>query len=486
MSDTRVLLTKIAALRQRLEPPPATGGPGAPPTSSEADRLRHLEQQVAAGAAYDTLLSSSFRQLTPDAEAGGLPPRLTARARRLLEVGHGLLRQLRELADPLQVDADTAPASEEPLATRFRETVAIADTALRTVQAYPESPSVQLRLCEGLEGILNVVAERIAALRAAVEQRQREAGWVDTLADLLAALEAGQTPAVNHFTAIAEALIAEAEQGGPLRFFAEPLPAPEAEAGNDWLARVIACHGLCTGQVMARLVRHDPELRGQAVEAVLAALVHDVGMLRVPRDVYAQPGPLGEEARRVVEAHTRVGAELTAALVAKGTWLAEAAQLHHERYDGTGYPDGLRETQVPPLVRLLAVCDVYAALCVPRPHRPARDPRTALTDTLLLADKGALDRGRAERLLHLSFYPVGSVVELADGAVGLVIATHGGRRDLNTPARPVLVLLTSPQGEALPSPRPLDLAECEGRSIVRTLPAVERRLLLGRRYPELA
>jgi len=78
------------------------------------------------------------------------------------------------------------------------------------------------------------------------------------------------------------------------------------------------------------------------------------------------------------------------------------------------------------------------------------------------------------------------VVELADGAVGLVIATHGGRRDLNTPARPVLVLLTTPQGEALPSPRPLDLAECEGRSIVRTLPAVERRLLLGRRYPELA
>jgi HD-GYP domain-containing protein (c-di-GMP phosphodiesterase class II) len=187
-----------------------------------------------------------------------------------------------------------------------------------------------------------------------------------------------------------------------------------------------------------------------------------------------------------METHTRLGGELVARLLAKGTWLAEAALYHHERHDGTGYPDGLRETQVPPLVRLLAVCDVYAALGAARPHRPAREPRTALTDTLLLADKGALDRGRAERLLQLSFYPVGSVVELADGAVGVVMATHDSRHDLNAPARPVLLLLISSQGEPLSVPRPLDLAECEGRSIVRLLPPVERRQMLGRRYPELA
>ena len=67
----------------------------------------------------------------------------------------------------------------------------------------------------------------------------------------------------------------------------------------------------------------------------------------------------------------------------------------------------------------------------PSPGRIVRRARrTALTDTLLLADRGALDRHCAERLLHLSFYPVGSVVELADGAVGLVVATHGGRREL--------------------------------------------------------
>ena len=176
---------------------------------------------------------------------------------------------------------------------------------------------------------------------------------------------------------------------------------------------------------------------------------------------------------------------MVAPLLLDAPWLAEAVCGHHERLDGTGYPDGLRENQIKPLTRLLAVCDVYASLCTPRPQRPALDTRTALTDTLLLAEQGLLDRAYAERLLLLTFYPVGSVVELTDGAVGVVVATHLGRRDLNTPARPVLALLTDGQGRLLPGPRHVDLAECESRSIVRTLPREERRQRLGRRYPNL-
>src|SRR5262249_55410203 len=145
-----------------------------------------------------------------------------------------------------------------------------------------------------------------------------------------------------------------------------------------------------------------------------------------------------------------------------------------------------REFQLSALTRLLMVCDVYAAQCVPRPHRPARETRTALTDTLLMAEQGGLDRQHAERLLHLSFYPVGAAVELADGALGVVVASPGGRRDLTAPARPVVVLLTDSQGRFLPCPRPLDLATADSRSIVRTLQPAERRQRLGGRYPEWA
>jgi HD-GYP domain-containing protein (c-di-GMP phosphodiesterase class II) len=217
---------------------------------------------------------------------------------------------------------------------------------------------------------------------------------------------------------------------------------------------------------------------------ILAAQLHDVGMLSVPADVLQAPAPLDLEKRRAVESHVRVGAERITRMVPNSSWVVEATQGHHERLDGTGYPMGLRDLQIGPAARFLAVCDVYAAMCCARPHRAAVETRTALTDTLLLAEQGALDRFQAERLLQLTFYPVGQAVELADGAVGVVVATHPGRRDLNGLARPVLALLTDSQGHPLPAPKHLDLAECEGRSILRSLPARERRQLLDQRYPE--
>jgi HD-GYP domain-containing protein (c-di-GMP phosphodiesterase class II) len=401
-----------------------------------------------------------------------LPAQLTARAGRVLRHAQELLRQLRAQGDDRQLQADET----DPLAVRYRETVAMTDTVVRTVQAFPSTPSVQLRMCEGLEVILGVAADRLAGVRAVVEKRRRDHGWVQTLAELLTRLAGDEPPEVKPFVLLAEAVLSQAQEAAPLRFFQEPAEEP---------ARFVAGHSLNVAQVAARVARHDPELRGRALDPVLAALVHDAGMSRVPRAILTQAGPLGDDDRRAVERHALVGGELAQRLLPTATWLAEAAAGHHERLDGTGYPGGLRDSQIGPLTRLLAVCDVYAALCTPRPYRPAQDTRTALTDTLLLAEQGGLDRYHAERLLHLSFYPVGSVVELADGALGVVVATHQGRRDLSAPARPVLAVLTDPQRQPLPFPRPIDLAECEGHSIVRGLPPAERREALGRRFPEL-
>src|SRR5262249_9078454 len=154
-------------------------------------------------------------------------------------------------------------------------------------------------LCDGLEAILGVVAQRLAVLGAAVEQRRREAERVHTLAELLTALHAGQPPDVKPYVALAEALVEEANQLLPLRL---PYDAP------DRAAPFVACHSLAVAQVLARMVRGDPEWRGRAVEPVLAALVHDVGMLGVPAAVLAHPGPLDDGQRRRIEGHVAVGA----------------------------------------------------------------------------------------------------------------------------------------------------------------------------------
>jgi HD-GYP domain-containing protein (c-di-GMP phosphodiesterase class II) len=481
MSDTQVLLGKITALRLRLQ---QAQGLASEAGTAVVSLLRDgnsdpkpnaLEHQATAVAEYDWLLNDALKQLstgpTPAAEASVMPTQLTARARRVLERGRDLLRRLRSLSEGLE-----STSVSDPLVLLHRETTAMTETALRMVQAFPNAPSAQLRLCEGLEAILNVVAQRIGTLAYAHGRRRQQAAQVEKLTDLLQGVHAGRWIDVKPFLALSEVILGEANEQAPLRV-------PHAEIGEP--ARFIACHSLAVAHVIARVVRFDPDLRSRPRDPVLAALVHDVGMLGISAEVLGHAGPLDDDKRRAIEAHVNTGAALAQRLLPSGAWLAEAVATHHERLDGTGYPSGLRDMQLTALPRLLAVCDVYAALCESRPHRDARASRTALADTLLLAEQGLLDRQACERLLALSFYPVGSVVELADGKVGCVVATPSGRRDLNTPARPVVALLADSQGHLFATPRYLDLAQCESGGIVRTLTSEERNRLLGQRYPEM-
>ena len=481
MSETRVLLGKITALRQRLEQAQGLASEARSAAAQLlAERPSPLEAEAAAGTLHDLQVDHVVRALT--GEAMPQPRPLTARARHALERGRDLLARLRSLADAFALDGETPPADVvllergEPLTVLYRETAAMTDAALRMMLQLPEATSAQLRLCEGLEAVLGVVASRLQTLSAGVARHRQLTGQVARLARALAALAAGEAIDVKPFAALAEELLTEADDHGPLRLL-------EGDVGRP--AHFVACHGLNVARVVARVVRHEPELRSRPLEAILAALLHDVGMLRVPPEVIARPGPLDDDGWRAVESHCRHGSDLVAALVPDAPWLAQVALGHHERLDGTGYPDGLHAYQLPPLTRLLAVCDVYAAQCTARPHRPAPGTRAALADTLVMAEQGLIDRNHAERLLHLGFYPVGSAVELADGGLG-VVAAAPDPRDLSSPGRPVVVLLLDAQGAPLSPPRHLDLARCDHHSIVRVLSAAERRGALGVRFPEWA
>ncbi len=489
MSETQVLLGKIQALRQRLEQAQGlanearTAAAALVEESAGNRRLISFERLVEESDEHDHQLDGLVRPITAlvrENETRTLPRQLTSRARRALERGRDLLLHLRQLADAFEPteENESSPlllGRRDPLTKLYRETISLTDTALRMIPLFPDTISSQLKLCEGLEAILNVVAERQRTLSASVERQRREIDCVSRLAELLTALDRRETIDKQPFLALAEEVLNDAQACGPLRFL-------EGDPHNP--AHFAACHGLTTARVAGRILRHDPELRGRSLDVLLAALIHDVGMLRIPPEILAYPESFDDNQRRIIESHCHMGVSMAGPLLLDAPWLAEAISGHHERLDGTGYPDGLRDFQIKPLTRLLAVCDVYAALCSHRPHRPANETRTALTDTLLLAEQGQLDRHYAECLLHLSFYPVGSVVELADGAVGVVVATPQPRRDLSSPARPVVALLMDAEGQPLPLPHHVDLAQCESPSIVRTLSVAEGRELLGGRFPE--
>ena len=103
---------------------------------------------------------------------------------------------------------------------------------------------------------------------------------------------------------------------------------------------------------------------------VRAARLHDCGKLATPLVLLRTPAALTPEERAVVQRHPEDGARIVACVVGDPL-LATIIRSHHERWDGTGYPDRLRGAAIPWAARVLAVADVYDALRSVRPHKPA-------------------------------------------------------------------------------------------------------------------
>ncbi len=134
------------------------------------------------------------------------------------------------------------------------------------------------------------------------------------------------------------------------------------------LARRIA-EALGLGSQFAALIRET-------------AALHDVGKIVIPDSILRKPGPLTPEEVAVMRTHTTVGAEMFGTVTASETiaMAATIARSHHERWDGTGYPDGLAGEEIPIAARIVAVADVYDALVTNRPYRAALSETEAVNE----------------------------------------------------------------------------------------------------------
>jgi diguanylate cyclase (GGDEF)-like protein/putative nucleotidyltransferase with HDIG domain len=131
-----------------------------------------------------------------------------------------------------------------------------------------------------------------------------------------------------------------------------------------------SCHVERVQYYAAALARHLelPDLDRQAVE--IGALLHDIGKLAVPEHILSKPGPLTPDERKKMQMHAQIGAQIVGA-VPFPCPVAPLVHSHHERWDGLGYPSGLRGEQIPIGARILSVVDCFDALTSERPYRPA-------------------------------------------------------------------------------------------------------------------
>jgi HD-GYP domain-containing protein (c-di-GMP phosphodiesterase class II) len=131
----------------------------------------------------------------------------------------------------------------------------------------------------------------------------------------------------------------------------------------------------------------------------IASRVHDIGKMAIPDAILLKPGPLTDAEWEQMKTHPGISAELIEGLEIYAP-VANAVRHEHERWDGSGYPDGLRGEQIPLLARVIAVADTYCALTSDRPYRPAFP--SAKAEALLAEMRGReLDPKMVDALLGL-------------------------------------------------------------------------------------
>jgi len=124
------------------------------------------------------------------------------------------------------------------------------------------------------------------------------------------------------------------------------------------------------------------DLRRKAEAGVrlqFAARVHDVGKLFLPERVLNKPGSLSEDEFYLMKQHPQMGSELVATMP-DSERLQQAVEHHHEAFDGSGYPTGLRGEEIPFLARILAMADAFVEMTSERPFAPARTVDEALIE----------------------------------------------------------------------------------------------------------
>jgi HD-GYP domain-containing protein (c-di-GMP phosphodiesterase class II) len=181
-------------------------------------------------------------------------------------------------------------------------------------------------------------------------------------------------------------------------------------------------------------------------ELALGGLLLDIGKIAVPVPILAKPGALSSTERVMAQAHVDSGFELIQANGLASGRVSEMVLGHHERLDGSGYPQRTVGTEIPICARIAAIVDTFDALTVDRPYAMSLSPADGLRR--LDEDRGLKFDGALvnQFLSALGSYPTGTWVKLADGSVGIVCV-----QSPDEPRRPRIAIILDPDDQPLVS-----------------------------------
>jgi len=185
----------------------------------------------------------------------------------------------------------------------------------------------------------------------------------------------------------------------------------------------------------------------------LGALLHDLGKMKVPLDVLNKPGRLTPAEFEIIKQHPVQGYQLLTRNAGLSEPVLDIVRHHHERLDGKGYPDQLPDSQIRELTRIASIVDVYDAITSDRVYHDGIPPHDALRNMFDWAP-GNFDQALIEAFIRcLGIYPIGSLVELKSGHVGVVVTSNEANR-----LKPSVLLILNRDKQPYPKRKFINLA----------------------------
>jgi HD-GYP domain-containing protein (c-di-GMP phosphodiesterase class II) len=189
-------------------------------------------------------------------------------------------------------------------------------------------------------------------------------------------------------------------------------------------------------------------------EIGVGTLLHDIGKMLIPEEILNKPGNLTDEEFDIVKKHTEYGFDIMRKEYEIPLLSAHCALQHHEKWDGTGYPRGLKGEEIHPYARTISVCDVFDALTSNRVYRGAILPHEAIE--IIYGQTNYHFESAVVKAFReiIAIYPIGVTVKLNTGETAVVIDNNS-----HLPSRPVLRVIKDAYGNNLNTYYEVDLSK---------------------------
>jgi putative nucleotidyltransferase with HDIG domain len=201
---------------------------------------------------------------------------------------------------------------------------------------------------------------------------------------------------------------------------------------------------------LGRQLKLDEELNRKLG---VAGLLHDLGKAMMPLEILNKPGKLTDEEFRIMKSHPEEGIKLLRESHGVDEIAFDVVLRHHEKAEGSGYPEGLKSDEISLYAKMGAVCDVYDAITSNRPYKAGWDPAESLRK-MAEWSAGHFDPAVFQAFVKsLGIYPVGSLVRLSSGRLGVVVG-----QSPKSLLMPRIKVFFSTRGNARVMPELIDLS----------------------------